>query len=106
MRANSKDEVFMFVKELAECLGIQVPGKEEVVESVIYMDNLGCTWVNEKVEGLESEKGESLILKEFSSFRTPLGDEVVKAVTPSQFFTPKPLRKGNTWPRDIVNPDA
>lgn len=106
MRANSKEEIFMFVRQLAKYLGVNVPNKEDVIESVVYMDNLGCTWVNEKSSGPESEKGESLILKEFSSFRTPLGDEVVKVITPPKFFMTKSVKKGDkNWPEDIVNAD-
>jgi len=104
MRANNKKEIFMFVKKLARYLDIGIPNKKDVIESVIYMDNLGCTWVNEKGSGERSERGESLILKEFSSFRTPLGDEVVKVITPPYFFIPKAMRKPDKrWPENVVN---
>lgn len=52
----------------------------------------------------ETDKGEVLILKEFSSFRTPLGNEVVKVITLPDFFTPPAMRKaGKAWPENIVN---
>lgn len=104
MRANTKNEAFMFVKKLAEYLGVDIPFKEDVIESVIYMDNLGLTWVNEKSSGRKAEKGQSLILKEFSSFRTPLGDEVIKVITPQNFFIPKSIRgPKKSWPTNVVN---
>lgn len=104
MRANTKEEAFTFMKTLAIYLGIMVPNKEDVIESIIYMDNLGLTWVNEKGSGENTEIGKDLILKEFSSFRTPLGDEVVKVITPANFFIPKTLRKiKKGWPESVVN---
>lgn len=104
MRANTKEEACMFVEKLADYLDISAPDKRDIIESVIYMDNLGLTWVNEKVSDAETEKGESLILKEFSSFRTPLGNEVVKVITPPNFFMPKGMRKPDkVWPENAVN---
>jgi len=104
MRADTKEEAYTFVKKLAAYLWIVVPTKEDVIEAIIYMDNLGLTWVNEKASDAETDKGEVLILKEFSSFRTPLGNEVVKVITPPDFFTPPAMRKaGKVWPENIVN---
>ncbi len=104
MRADTKNEAFTLAKKLAIYLGICVPNRENVIESVIYMDNLGLTWINEKASDAETERGESLILKEFSSFRTPLGNEVVKVITPASFFIPKALREGKKdWPESFVN---
>lgn len=102
MRAESKNGIFSFVKKLTLYLGLNVPSKEEVVESVIYMDNLGLVWVNEKRINKGTERGEGLILKEFSSFRTPLGNEVVKVITPPDFFVGKKNSKKD-WPEKVIN---
>ncbi|RMH30923.1 MAG: hypothetical protein D6690_17835 [Nitrospirae bacterium] len=50
------------------------------------MDNLGLTWVNERQTEDREEKGKDLILKEFSSFRTPLGDAVAAVIAPPGFY--------------------
>lgn len=103
MRANSRDEIFSLVREMALYLGLSVPDKDDAIESVIYMDNLGLTWINEKNIDEEMEKGEGLILKEFSSFRTPLGNEVVKVVIPPDFFIKERTNSKNDWPDKIIN---
>src|SRR5574341_1745771 len=104
MRANKKDVICMYVHQLAEYLGIDKPNREDIIESVIYMDNLGLTWINENNPSAGSEKGDNLILKEFSSFRTPLGNEVVKVVTPPGFFRRKDtVGRFSKWPREVVN---
>jgi hypothetical protein len=102
MRAGSKDEIYLFVKKLTLFLGLYMPSKEEVIESVVYMDNLGLTWVNEKSTGKKTERGEALILKEFSSFRTPLGNEVIKVITPPDLFIGK-KNSMKDWPDKIIN---
>lgn len=103
MRAGSRDEIFLLVKKMAFYLGLNVPGKDEVIESVVYMDNLGLTWVNEKSGDENAEKGEGLILKEFSSFRTPLGSEVVKVIVPPGFFVSKAANSKKDWPEKIID---
>lgn len=102
MRANSRKEIFLFVRKMTLYLGLNVPDRDSVIESVIYMDNLGLTWVNEKGTGRKTEKGEALILKEFSSFRTPLGSEIVKVIVPSDFFVVRNNSKSG-WPDKIIN---
>ncbi|TKJ35678.1 MAG: hypothetical protein CEE38_13775 [Planctomycetes bacterium B3_Pla] len=104
MRANTKEEAYTFVKKLADYLSIIVPAKEDVIEAIIYMDNLGLTWINEKASDGETEKGDLLILKEFSSFRTPLGNEVMKVVTPPDFFISPAIDKAEkVWPEKVVD---
>jgi hypothetical protein len=102
MRANSKDEISFLVRRLALYLGLNIPSEEQVIESVVYMDNLGLTWVNEKNTDKKTEKGEALILKEFSSFRTPLGNEIVKVITPPDFFVGNNNSKKD-WPDKIID---
>lgn len=105
-RANTKAELSDSVQRLADFLHVSIPDPTKVIESVIYLDNLGLSWINEKVTDPSAEKGESLILKEFSSFRTPLGDAIVKVITPSGFFVPATARKQQPmWPTDFISPE-
>lgn len=85
LRAKTKQKAYGFVEDLCRHLGLDTPTMLTVVESIIYMDNLGLTWVNEK-PAEDQEIGQDLILKEFSSFRTPLGDAVTRAIAPPGFY--------------------
>ena len=105
MRANSRKKIILFVSKLALYLGMKVPRGKDIIESVIYLDNLGLAWVNEKMVDEGIEHGEDLILKEFSSFRTPLGNYVVKVITPPDFFiSGVGKRVDELWPENVVNP--
>lgn len=104
LRADTKDQAFQFVKSLADFIEVDVPKMDVVIESIIYLDNLGITWVNETPSGSDAEKGESLLLKEFSSFRTPLGNEVAKVIAPPTFFLLKTGKEKRDWPKDFINP--
>jgi len=103
-RAKSRDEAFLLVKNLIEFIGIGCPLKEEVIESIVYMDNLGITWVNEKLTDETTEKGSDMLLKEFSSFRTPLGNAVAAMIAPPDFYLSQISDKSNNkWPDDYVS---
>jgi len=68
------------------------------------MDNLGITWVNEKPGNESEERGKNLILKEFSSFRTPLGDAVAAMIAPPIFYLEqKPEKTDLNWPDDYIS---
>ncbi len=102
LRAQTKDEAVSLVRKLAEFLGIDCPPYEAVIESIVYLDNLGITWVNENLEEGE-EKGKDLILKEFSSFRTPLGNIVAEMIAPPAFYPEKiPEKVDRHWPEDYI----
>ncbi len=103
LRAQTRDEAYSLVKELSEYLDIDCPSKASVIESIVYMDNLGIAWVNEKLNENE-ERGKDLILKEFSSFRTPLGDAVVTMIAPPGFYKSVTSSTSNLeWPNDYIN---
>lgn len=102
-RATNREQIIIRIKKFAEYLNIGEFNNDKVLESVIYLDNLGLTWVNEQIEEKEQEKGESIILKEFSSFRTPLGDSVVKVITPPNFFINDKVTTEKDWPEGYVN---
>ena len=104
MRANTRKDIILFVSKLALYLGMKVPRGKDIVESVIYLDNLGLAWVNEKMVDEGLEHGEDLIQKEFSSFRTPLGNYVVNVITPPDFFISADGKRNNDlWPENVVN---
>lgn len=101
--AKTKKEAVSFVEDLAEFLNVESPTKEIIIESIVYMDNLGITWVNEKKETWEQEKGINILLREFSSFRTPLGDAVAIMIAPPGFYPENVSRKDNMkWPVDYI----
>ncbi len=102
LRAQTKDESVDFVKKLSEYLGIGCPKRDEIIEAIIYMDNLGIMWVNEKQADELNEKGKDVILKEFSSFRTPLGDAVVTMISPPEFYLDDIKNEGKL-PGDYVS---
>ncbi len=103
-RAKTKAELIDLVQRLSDYLHVSLPDPAKVIESVIYLDNLGLSWINEKTTDSNAEKGDSLVLKEFSSFRTPLGDAIVKVILPPDFFVPVKLRKQQPiWPADFIN---
>jgi hypothetical protein len=102
-KANYKEEIIKRVNQLAIFLNAEERIGDKIIESVIYLDNLGLTWVNERIDNPGQEKGEVLILKEFSSFRTPLGDSVVKVITPPHFFIDIKSVNDSDWPGRIVN---
>lgn len=102
LRAQTKDEAVSLVRKLAEFIGVDPPHYKAIIESIVYMDNLGITWVNEKLRE-DEEKGKDLILKEFSSFRTPLGDAVADMIAPPGFFPEKiPEKAPRHWPEDYI----
>jgi hypothetical protein len=104
MRASTKSEAFKFVCQLANYLSIDCPEEKLVIESIVYMDNLGITWVNEKQIAADEEKGKDLILKEFSSFRTPLGDAVAAVIAPPSFYKEDvESEKELNWPDDHIS---
>ena len=104
LRAQTKDEAVSFVRKLAEYLAIDCPPYQAVIESIVYMDNLGITWVNEKPGEESDEKGKDLILKEFSSFRTPLGDAVAVMIAPPGFYPEQmPDKADRIWPDDHIS---
>lgn len=103
LRAQSKDKAVSLVRDLVEYLGVDSPSYEDVIESIVYMDNLGITWVNEKFIDESEEKGGNLILKEFSSFRTPLGDAVTAMIAPPGFYLEQvPEKIDPIWPDDYI----
>ena len=103
-RANTKDDAVSLVQKLADYLNINAPSYDLIIESIVYMDNLGITWVNEKTDKENDEKGKDLILKEFSSFRTPLGDAVAAVIAPPKFYKERlPKNKRLTWPYDYIS---
>ena len=68
------------------------------------MDNLGVTWVNEKTTDETTEKGKDLLLKEFSSFRTPLGNAVATMIAPPDFYRSQiTFKLTNKWPDDYIS---
>lgn len=106
LRAATKEEAFSLVQKLVSFLNIDCPPKNAIIESIVYMDNLGLTWVNEKQTDENQEKGKDLILKEFSSFRTPLGDAVASVIAPPKFFKEHTTTmKEFVWPDDHLTGD-
>lgn len=106
LSCHSKKEAFDLVERVARHFDLPVPSERAVFESIIYMDNLGLTWVKEAGSTSTDEKRTGPGLEEFSSWRTPLGHEVVKAITPRRFFIPKSERPpGAQWPEDFINRD-
>jgi len=102
---DSKRESYALVEQLSEYLNLETPIQDEVYESIVYMDNLGLTWVKEVGTGADGDQRTGPGLEECSSWRTSLGDEVVKAITPSGFFIPKAERAPESvWPSDFVSP--
>ena len=57
-RANDREQIIKRVNQLAIFLDTGEIKKDKIIESVIYLDNLGLTWVNEQVDNTEQEKGE------------------------------------------------
>jgi hypothetical protein len=95
---------FSLVRELAGFLGIDCPDQQAVIESLVYMDNLGLTWVSEQQEQSDGGREKDIILKEFSSFRTPLGDAVASVIAPPGFFLDNIIRKPQMeWPVSHVS---
>ena len=104
LRAKTKDEAVLLVEKLANYLNIAAPERTLIIESIVYMDNLGLTWVNEKFGTDSDERGKDLILKEFSSFRTPLGDAVALVIAPPGFYVDNlPKKDKLIWPDDYVS---
>ena len=104
VRAATKKEAFKLVSQLADFLAIGCPEEQTVIESIVYMDNLGITWVNEQQLGADEERGKDLLLKEFSSFRTPLGNAVASVIAPPGFYRGDiPYEKALRWPDDHVS---
>lgn len=103
LRAQTKDESVDFVRNLSKYLGINCPDRNEIIEAAIYMDNLGVMWINEKQTDELNEKGKDLILKEFSSFRTPLGNAVTTMISPPGFYLNDMENEGKL-PDDYVSP--
>jgi hypothetical protein len=104
MRAQTKKEAFKLVSQLASFLAIQCPEEHAVIESIVYMDNLGISWVHEQQPRTDEERGKDLILKEFSSFRTPLGDAVAAVIAPPEFYREDvSSEKALKWPDDHVS---
>ncbi len=102
LRAETKTHAYSLVQKLSSFLGIECSRKESIIESIIYMDNLGLTWVNENRLDKNDEKGKDLILKEFSSFRTPLGDAVTAVIAPPSFYKTELNVEDAQWPEDHV----
>ena len=98
---KSKKEAYEMVSSLTKYIGIEEPTKDDIFESIIYLDNLGLTWVNE-LESKRKLKGDThLILGDFSSFRTPFGKEVTKTILPPDFFSQNDNKK--LWPNSYIN---
>jgi hypothetical protein len=103
LRAKTKKDAFLLVEQLTTFLHIDCPSFESVIESIVYMDNLGITWVNEKSSASDSEKGKDIILKEFSCFRSPLGDAVASVIAPPRFYKQDVSRHDTLiWPMDHI----
>ncbi len=102
-RATNKKEAFDFVRLLAEFLEISdLPTFDEVIESIVYLDNLGLTWVREENS---QGKRDSQNFGEFSSFRTPLGNAVVKTIAPHNLFMEEyNIQHDKSWPENAINP--
>lgn len=104
LRAATKNDAYVYVKQLAEFLALDRPDEKSVMESIVYMDNLGITWVNEIQTSESNEKGKDLILKEFSSFRSPLGDALASVIAPPGFFRDNISKDtNNIWPEDHIS---
>ena len=101
--ARTKDEAVILVKSLSEYLCIDCLKNDEIIESIIYMDNLGIMWVNEKQTNEAQENGKDLVLKEFSSFRTPLGDAVATMISPPGFYLDDLQNEKEIWPDDHIS---
>lgn len=100
--AGSKDDVVFFAGRLSEFLGVDCPPKDQIAESVIYLDNLGLVWITDETRVAEippapraPPSGHIPILQEFSSFRTPLGDTVAEVIAPPDFFQATPPKSPN-----------
>lgn len=104
-RAESKHALMDLVNQASIYLGHSSISELAIVESAIYLDNLGLAWINEKETQLDTEPGANRVLKEFSTFRTPLGDAVVRVIVPPKFFVPPDQRdRDKPWPEGFVNP--
>lgn len=96
MLAPTKARALDLVAQLAAYLRVTLPPGGAIVEAMVFLDNLGLLWLNEQPPAVSTEKGQHLPLKEFSSFRTPLGSAVAAAIAPPEFYkTPK--RRARTW---------
>jgi hypothetical protein len=102
-RAESKDKAINLINSLANYLNVEIPNETVLIESIIYMDNLGVTWVTQKEESSNIDENADSV-KEFSVFRSQLGTEVAKAITPPDFFKAKSeISKNPQWPKDFVS---
>jgi hypothetical protein len=102
LKAESRREAIELVKALARHLGRDLRPDEAIVDSFIYMDNLGVTWVSQHEQPEWTDDGASPV-KEFSVFRPPLGDAVAGAIAPPGFFVPRDQSAPNAqWPEELV----
>lgn len=100
---KGNDELHDLVAKLANYFEMKIPTKEQVIYSVVFMDNLGLTWVNQQDLGEGEEAGKDILFKEFSSFRTPLGEEVISVIVPPDFYMEATKNILQEWPAGIVN---
>jgi hypothetical protein len=101
-RAPSRSSAIEQVRLLCEYLAIQMPTEENIVDSLIYMDNLGLTWVTRQELDYRAQSHRAPIA-EFSVFRSSLGDIVASAIVPPDFFRTEITTTEGIWPNDYVN---
>ena len=102
-KTESRAETIQLVRTLANYLAVELPSDQNIEDSLIYMDNLGVTWVSQRDNPRWSPESTRQV-REFSVFRPPLGDLVVDAITPPGFFTDQELIDSNSeWPQKFIS---
>ncbi len=102
--AKDKDECIEQVESFAKYLHISPPIENDILESIIYMDNLGIMWVTQH-EVKEGEE-DSVFSTNFSAFRSPLGNVFAAVIAPPDFYLELAIdHDGLKWPDDFVCKD-
>ncbi len=103
LKAESRTEALALVGTLAKHLGLNLPPEDAIIDSLIYMDNLGVTWVQQREMSRWAADGTSQV-REFSVFRPPLGDAVAGAIAPPGFFIPRDVSGPDArWPDEMIS---
>lgn len=103
LKATSRKRALLLVQATFDLLGLPRPQSAEVFDAIIYMDNLGLTWVSEKKSAGGQSKGKGSRVPDFSAFRSPLGDQLIRVCAPPDFFLPGKANRWSDWPCRIVN---